>query len=257
MNEPLFRSEAVAAIDSADRLDEAITIVSARSALALAAILVLVAIGVLWACLGTIPVTVEGRGVLVTGNGTAHISAIADGTIERVSIAVGDSVHRGEPIVRERTQYGVLALRAPIAGTVIEITRQGSGFVHGGDVVASVAPPGPMDAIIFVPVASERHVEVGMDASVVPADVPQLGGRGVRAQVVSVAPYPASADRIRNALQDDALAAQFSPEVAVREVRLELQQEGPGEALAGGTPCTATIRVHEMHPIELLFARSQ
>jgi HlyD family secretion protein len=256
MSEPLFRSEAVAAIDSADRLDEAITIVSARSALALTAILVLVAIGLLWACFGTIPVTVEGRGVLVTGNGTAHVSAIADGTIERMTIAIGDSVHRGEPIVRERTAYGPLALRAPVTGTVVEITHQGTGFVHLGDVVARIASSGPLDAVVFVPVASERHVEVGMTAGVVPADAPELGGRGVPAQVVSVAPYPASADRIRNALQDDALAAQFSPEVAVREVRLELQ-ERPGESLASGTPCTATIRVRQMHPIELLFARSQ
>ncbi len=256
MNEPLFRSEAVAAIDSADRLDEGITIVSGQSVIALAAILVLVAIGLLWACFGTIPVTVEGRGVLLTGNGTAHVSAIVNGTIERVSIAIGDSVHRGDPIIRERTPYGVLALRAPVTGTVVEITGPGSGFVHLGEVVASIAPPGPLGAVVFVPVASERHVEVGMTAGVLPADAPELGGRGVPARVVSVAPYPASADRIRNALQDDALAAQFSPDVAVREVRLELQSQ-PGEALASGTPCTATISVRQMHPIELLFARSK
>lgn len=260
----------MAAIDSVDRLDEAITIVSARSALALTAILTLVALALVWACFGTIPVTVAGRGVFVAGGGTAQISAPADGTIETVDVAVGASVQRGAAIARERTASGeMVALRTPQDGTVAEITGAATVFVHRGDPVASVAPAGgALRAVVFVPVDTDRHVEVGMAASVVPADVPALGGRAVRAQVVSVAPYPASAERIRNALQDDALASQFPATVPVREVQLQLQQRPDGSLdwsgvvgttvpPAGGTPCSATIQVQERHPIEIIFSRSQ
>ncbi len=269
MNEPLFRAEAVAAIDSVDRLDEAITIVSARSALALTAILVLVAIAVVWACFGTIPVTVQGHGVILAGSGTVQLIVTKDGTILTVDVAVGDGVTRGEAIARERTAAGaIVALRASQSGTVIEITRAAGVFVHAGDSVASIASAAPLRAIVFVPVASDRHVEDGMTASVVPVDVPGLGGRGLQAQVVGVAPYPASAERIRNALQDDSLAAQFAAAEPVREVQLELQQRPDGSLIwngiggatappAGGTPCTATILVKERHPIDIVFSRSQ
>lgn len=270
MNDPLFRAEAVAAIDSVDRLDEAITIVSARSALALTAILLMVVLALAWACFGTIPVAVAGRGVFVAGSGTAVISAPDDGTIQTVDVAVGQGVRRGEAVARERTPDGqIVALRAPQDGTVVEISGAATLFVHRGDPVASVAPAGAsLRAIVFVPVASDRHVEPGMPANVVPADVSALGGRAVHAQVVSVAPYPASAESIRNALQDDALAAQFSAAVPVREVQLELQKNPDGSLAwsgvfgatappAGGTPCTATIQVQERHPIELIFSRSQ
>jgi hypothetical protein len=269
-SEPIFRAEAVAAIDSVDRLDEAITIVSARSGLALTAILVLAAITLLWAVFGTIPVTVAGRGVFVAGSGTAHITAADDGTIQSIDVAVGENAWRGEAIARERTLNGqIVALRAPRDGTVVEITGRATVFVHRGDPVAGVAPTGAqLRAIVFVPVASDRHVEPGMPASVVPADVPQLSGRAVRAEVASVAPYPASADRIRNALADDALAAQFSTAVPVREVELQLLVGADGKLdwrgvfgakapPAGGTPCTATIQVQERHPIEIIFSRSQ
>lgn len=256
-SEHIFRAEAVAAIDAVDRLDEAITIVSARSALALLALLVLITAALLWAVFGTIPVTVAGRGAFVAGAGTAHVSAADDGTIESVDVAVGDSVRRGQAIAKERTANGqTITLRAPRSGTVIEIPAPANVFVHRGDLVTSIAPAGQkLHAIVFVPVNSDRHVERGMAASVIPADASNFSGRTVGAEVASVAPYPASAERIRNALQDDALAAQFSPAVPMREVDLELL--GAKAPPAAGTPCTATIQVRERHPIEIIFSRSQ
>jgi multidrug efflux pump subunit AcrA (membrane-fusion protein) len=262
VHDPIFRAEAVAAIDAVDRLDEAITIVSARSVLALSAILILVS--------GSIPVTVAGRGVFVAGSGTAQVSAPDDGTIQTVDVAVGQTILRGQALARERTPAGqIVALRAPQDGTVVEIAAAATVFVRRGDPIASVAPAGSaLRAVVFVPVDTDRHVETGMSASIVPADVPALGGRAVRAQVVSVAPYPASVERIHNALQDDALAAQFSAAVPVREVQLELQRRpdgslrwngvvGAASPPAGGTPCTATIEVQQRHPIEIIFSRSQ
>ena len=260
----------MAAIDAVDRLDEAITIVSARSGLALMALLGLIAIALLWGLFGTIPVTVAGRGAFVAGAGTAHVTTADDGTIERMNVAVGDSVRTGEAIATQRTPNGkVVPLRAPRGGTVIEIAAPATTFVHRGQIVASVAPIGAqLHAIVFVPVDTDRHVEAGMTASVTPADVPEFSGRAVRAEVASVAPYPASADRIRNALQDDALVAQFSSAAPVREVQLKLLVGTDGKlvwqglfgakaAPTGGTPCTATIQVRERHPIEIIFSRSQ
>jgi multidrug efflux pump subunit AcrA (membrane-fusion protein) len=267
---PLFRSEAVAAIDAVDRLDEAMTIVSARSAFALAALLVLIAVALAWAVFGTIPVTVTGHGVFIAGAGTARVVAADDGTIQTVDVAAGDHVVAGDVIARERTAGGdIIAVRSPQNGNVVELVAQATAFVRRGDPIAAIASGGgTLRAVVFVPVASDRHVTTGLTARVAPADIAATSGRAVRAVVAAVAAYPASADRIRSALQDDALAAQFPTATPVREVELDLETT-PGGALlwsgaigaitqpTGGTPCTATILVRSVHPIELVFARNQ
>jgi hypothetical protein len=263
----VFRDEAVAAIDAVDRLDEAMTIVSARSAIALAAIALLVLLALAWAVFGTIPVTVTGHGVFVAGAGTAQVSAPDDGTIQTIDTAIGESVQPGDAIARERTSSGdIITMRAPQSGTVVQIVQAATAFVRRGDPVASVAPNGAtLRALVFVPVASDRHVVAGMPARVAPVDVSALSGSAVFASVAEVAPYPATAEQIRNALQNDALTAQFSPSEAVREVVLNLQTTAGG-ALAwsggasptpptGGTPCTVTVVVRDIHPIELIFSR--
>jgi hypothetical protein len=90
----------------------------------------------------------------------------------------------------------------------------------------------------------------------------------VRPRVLAVAGYPATATRIRNALQDDALAAQFSAAVPVREITLSLERDaegglvwngllGAGPVPAGGTPALARIVVRERHPLEIVFSESQ
>ncbi len=170
----MFRDEAVAAIDAVDRLDEAMTIVSARSAIALSAIGLLVLLALAWAVFGTIPVTVTGRGVFARG----------------------------------------------------------------------------ARAVVFVPFASDRRIVAGMPARLAPIDASAQNGSAIIASVAEVAPYPATAEEIRRALQNDALAAQFSPTVLVREVELDLQS-----AATKGIPCTATIIVRDVHPIDLVFSR--
>jgi hypothetical protein len=257
-------------MDSVARLDEAITIVSARSAVALAVLIVLVGAALAWGVFGSIPIVVEAHGVFVSGAGAAHIGAADDGTIEMVEASVGEAVKRGQAIARERVVSGqIVALRAPRDGTVIEIVGSSSLFVHRGDVIASIVPAGePLHAVVFVPVAIDRRVEPGMAATIVPADTPSLGGRSVRAKVAAVAGYPATAARIRNALQDDALAAQFSAAEPVREITLALDRNadgslawngllGPGPVPAGGTPALARIIVRERHPLEIVFSESQ
>ena len=259
----------MAAVDAVDRLDEAMTIVSARSAFALGALLVLIVIALLWAFFGTIPVTVTGRGVFVSGEGVVRVASSDDATILEVDVAPGVTVRGGDVIARERNTLGtVVALRAPRAGTVIELVQDAGAVVRRGDAVVSIATSGQkLRAIVFVPVASDRHVERGMTARVAPVDIAATSGRAVRASVAAVAPYPASADRIRRALQDDALAAQFPATLPVREVQLELATTAAGVPIwsgtnapvappAGGTPCTATILVRGEHPIDLVFSRS-
>ena len=266
----LFREKAVSAIDSVERFDEAIEIVSARSVLALAAIGFLILLISLWAIFGRVPVGLQGRGVLVAGSGIQPVVSETQGTLIALPGRAGDMVTQGAAIARLRTTDGdIVALRAPAAGRLAQRSVQIGSFVRSGDIVATIEPPGAAPvAVVFVPVETDRRVAVGMQVRLSPADArPDVFGF-LRGHVIYAAPFPASADRIKAALQNDAVAASFSPDVAVREVHIALDVDehgqllwsglrNSGRTLSPGTPCAATIVVDQRAPVTFLLPQSQ
>lgn len=266
----LFREKAVSSIDSVERFDEAIEIVSSRSMFALASIGVLLVLIAIWALFGRVPVGLEGRGVIVAGSGIQPVVSGADGTLIALPERVGDVVVQGAAIARLRTTGGdIVALRAPAAGKLAQRSAQIGSFVRSGDVVATIEPAGASPiAVIFVPVETDRRVAVGMPVRLSPADArPDVFGF-LRGHVTYAAPFPASADRIKAALQNDAVAATFSPDVPVREVHIAVDVDDRGQlvwsglrnagrSLSAGTPCSATIVVEERAPATFILPQSQ
>jgi hypothetical protein len=262
----LFREEAISAIDSVEKFDEAIAVVSSHSILALAIIggLLLLLIG--WSVFGRIPVGLQGRGVIVAGSGIAPVVAAAEGTIIELPAHVGDTVPLGAAVARMRTTSGdVVALRAPVAGVLAQRSPQVGSFVRQGDAIATIEPAGANPtAVVFVPVETDRRVTVGLPVRLSPADArPDVFGF-LRGHVTYAAPFPASADRIRAALQTDAVAAGFSPDVPMREVHIALDidangnliwsgLQNAGRTLSPGMPCYATIVVEERPPISFVL----
>jgi hypothetical protein len=265
----LFREKAVASIDSVERFDEAIAIVSSRSVLALSTIGALLFFFMLWAVFGRVPVGLQGRGVIVAGSGAQPVIAPAEGTLIALPRQVGDAVAQGEAIARMRTTGGdIVALRAPSSGTLAQRSPQLGSFVRSGDAIATIQPVGASPvAIIFVPVETDRRVAAGMPVRLSPADAqPDVFGF-LRGHVTYAAPFPASSDRIKAALQSDAVAAEFSPDVPVREVHVALDVDASGNliwsgmrnagrALSPGTPCYATIVVEERAPISFVLPQT-
>jgi HlyD family secretion protein len=266
----LFREKAVSSIDAIERFDEAIEIVSPRSIFAFGAIGVLLVMVALWAVFGHVPVGLQGRGVIVAGSGIQPVVSGTEGTLIALPGRVGDMITQGAAIGRVRTTGGdIVALRAPASGRLAQRSPQIGSFVRSGDVVATIEPAGARPiAVIFVPVETDRRVAVGMPVRLSPADArPDVFGF-LRGHVTYAAPFPASADRMKAALQNDAVAATFSPDVAVREVHvaLDVDQQGQlvwsglrnaGRTLSPGTPCSATVVVEERAPYTFMLPQSQ
>ncbi len=266
----LFREKAVSSIDSVERFDEAIEIVSARSVYALIAIGVLLVFIALWAVFGRVPVGLQGHGVIVAGSGIQPVVSGVEGTLIALPGRVGDSVPQGAAIARLRTTGGdIVALRAPASGTLAQRSAQIGSLVRSGDTVATIEPAGASPAaVIFVPVETDRRVAVGMPVRLSPADARADIFGFLRGHVTYAAPFPASADRIKAALQNDAVAATFSPDVPVREVHIALDVDAQGQliwsglrntrrTLSVGTPCSATIVVEERAPATFILPQSQ
>ncbi|HYL28239.1 MAG TPA: HlyD family efflux transporter periplasmic adaptor subunit [Candidatus Nitrosotalea sp.] len=266
----LFREKAIEAIDSIERFDEAISIVSARSVLALSAIGGLIALFLIWAIFGRVPVGLQGRGVVIAGSGVQPVVAMADGTLIALPGEIGDIVAQGAAVARMRSTSGqVVALRAPAGGRLAQRSPQLGSFVRSGDAIATIEPVGAAPAaVIFVPVETDRRVAVGMPVRLSPADSrPDVFGF-LHGHVTYAAPFPASPDRIRAALQNDAVASGFAPQVPVREIHVALDVDEHGEliwsglrnarrSLSPGTPCYATIVVEDRAPISFVLPQTQ
>jgi len=264
MATPLFRKEALQHAAAGERYEDVFVVVSARAWLALAVIGALLLAVLIWSIFASIPVTVGGSGELVAGSGIQTIVAPSDGIVSAIE-AVGTEVERGDAVVRIRSSPDAIAVaRAPIAGTLVEVAVGDSSFVHRGDVIATIEPPmAQLHAIVFVPVSADRAIVPGMPARVSPIDAnPKVYGV-IRGSVTSVAPYPASPDRIKAVFHNDALAAGVATG-PVREVHIALERDLDGSLAwsgfprvrprsASGTPCTAGIVVENRRPISFVF----
>ncbi len=142
--EPIFRTKSLERLSTPDRLDQLLRVVKRRSWVPLAAVGALLLLGLLWACLGRVPVTVEGTAVLVRPRQVVPVQAGAGGDVLALGVQVGDTVQQGQPIAtlhvpdvarRLTAEQGrleaFLARSKRLAGFNAERTRKEQAFLDG------------------------------------------------------------------------------------------------------------------------------
>jgi HlyD family secretion protein len=92
----LFRKESLERLSSPERLDELMQVVSPKSWLPLTALGALVVAAAIWSVLGRIPVTVEGRGVLIYPRTVVPLQSRSAGQLLTLHVKVGDVVKKGD-----------------------------------------------------------------------------------------------------------------------------------------------------------------
>ncbi|MBW4644995.1 MAG: NHLP bacteriocin system secretion protein [Goleter apudmare HA4340-LM2] len=95
----LFRKQALERSSSPERIDQIMQVVSPMNWIPLLAMGTLVAAGLTWSVLGRIPITAEGRGVLVHPSKVLPLQFPAtEGKLRTVNVRVGDFVKKGQLI---------------------------------------------------------------------------------------------------------------------------------------------------------------
>jgi len=96
----LFRPEALETLSSPDKLNQLMSVVTAKDWIPLLAIGMLIATGVAWSLLGSVPSTVTGRGVLVRPRHIVSIETVSGGRLAWFRARAGDAIRQGEVIGR-------------------------------------------------------------------------------------------------------------------------------------------------------------
>ena len=95
----MFRKVALERLSLPEQLDQLMRITSPTGWVALLAIGLLLACGILWGIWGSIPTKVEGSGILMSRGGIFSISARASGSVQAIRLNEGDEVEAGQVVV--------------------------------------------------------------------------------------------------------------------------------------------------------------
>jgi HlyD family secretion protein len=98
--EQLFRKVSLERLSSPEQLETLIRVVTPRAWLALAPLLGLVVLGLVWGWYGSIPSKVSGKCILLNRTGLADIASAVSGRIVDMPVKVGDTVRTGQEIAR-------------------------------------------------------------------------------------------------------------------------------------------------------------
>ncbi|MGB7214789.1 MAG: NHLP bacteriocin system secretion protein [Gammaproteobacteria bacterium] len=94
----LFRKVAVQRGLSADQLDQVLEATNPRGWVGLAAICLLLIVGIAWSVAGRIPTKVQGRGILLRSGGILEVVSPTGGRVSDITVQIGDSVSEGETV---------------------------------------------------------------------------------------------------------------------------------------------------------------
>ena len=94
----LFRKVALERLSSPEQLDTLMRVITPKAWLALAPLLGLIVLALMWGWFGSIPTKVSGKCILINPTGLADIASNSSGRITAVTVRVGDLVRTGQQV---------------------------------------------------------------------------------------------------------------------------------------------------------------
>lgn len=96
----MFRKKILEKMSTPDSLDQLLVVVTPRAELTLGALTATLVIAVVWSCVAKIPVTVDGRGILLEPRSIRTVQSPGSGQVTDIAVIVGDQVKAGDVLAR-------------------------------------------------------------------------------------------------------------------------------------------------------------
>ena len=162
-------------MSSGEQLDQAMTVTSPMSWLALLAVTGMIVIAVIWSIVGRIPVTVTAKGIISSPVSTNAVYAPEAGSVEALLVTVGNEIEVGTPIMNYRTGNGevrtVLSNQYGIVTNLLVEARDADGKaveVKRGEQIIRLSPIlGARQLVVsYVKQVDAEKLRRGMEANV-------------------------------------------------------------------------------------------
>lgn len=95
MARQIFRQASLDHLSTPEQLDQVMHVTASAAWVTLATLFVVVAAGLIWSFIGTVPIKVTGRGILISPGGVLDVVSSSQGRITRFLVVPGDWVESG------------------------------------------------------------------------------------------------------------------------------------------------------------------
>lgn len=199
----LFRKSSIERLSSPEQLDKSIVVTSPMSWIVLIGIALIIVCFVAWAIYGTMPTTLEARGIVSNGIYTNSIYSDLCGSITEVLVNEGQTIEEGTILLKiEDDNKQIHEVTADAKCKITKVCVNVGETVNYTDELFGISPVSNGDAfaVFYVGVEQIPSISAGMDVVVnMPAFDNQKYGH-MKGKIVIVDSYAASAESIRRIL---------------------------------------------------------
>jgi HlyD family secretion protein len=156
---------------------------------------------------------------------------------------------------------------SPYSGEVVELRISPGAAVAEGVPLLSIQPDvDQLEVLVYVPSVMVKQVRTAMEAQVSPSTVRREEYGYLRAQVTSIADYPATPAALMRNFQNESLVTALTGSGPVTEVHVQLIADpatgsgykwssplGPPVKLSSGTLCSVQIVTRRQRPVTLIL----
>lgn len=194
----LFHKKSTQQITSLDHLDQALWVVNIKGWSILLFFVLLSGAIIAWTFLGTIPLTVSGKCILLNPQGLYAIHSQVTGTVKKIPVIGGDSVKKGQTLVILEGENGTLStVQAPIDGIITWVHLSEEEPVSKNQILISLQKNSVAEKLkvfAFLPLSSGQMVKKGMKVNIEIDTVNSSKYGYIRGVVERIMPYPISLD---------------------------------------------------------------
>jgi hypothetical protein len=193
------------------------------------AICLLIAAFIVWGFLGNVSDKAYYSGVIFPKEGTTDITLPNHGVVRNMLVHNGDSVHAGQTVAMVSINGSYSFLSSTVNGLVISVKGDSEPF-EGFEPIVSIVKKGAANRqtqlIAYADNDAQRHLCVGMEAQVWPANEKRDEIGYVYGRISRVVRYPAKLSKVREKLKSETLAKQLTGDGKdlVYEVQIDLRR---------------------------------
>jgi len=241
------------------------------------AIALLLAAFIVWGVLGSVSDKAYYSGVVFPSQGTSDVTLPNKGIVRTMLVQNGDSVHVGQTIAMVSVGDRHSFLTSTVNGLVISAKTNNETFEAFDPIISvvddnAVSTSQKTQLIAYADNNAQRHLRIGMEAQVWPADEKRDEIGYVRGRITQVVRYPANVNKVRQKLKSDILAKHLTDEgqELVYEVRIDLLRSSRDSTLYDwsfgepddvdmnvGTYCSVLTETRRRSMFQYLFEASR
>jgi multidrug resistance efflux pump len=260
-------------LTSPEQLDRLLVIIRARGWIALLCLLVIVLGILMWALFGTIPMTLDGRGIFFNPSAIELIQSETEGVVEEIYVIMGDLVKKGQALLKIKTlnNQESKAILAPADGRILMVVvLRGQGVAFGQTLLwfQTLENKKELDLVYaFFSIDKGDQIRPGMRAQMMFESVHSAIYGKMEGTVLKVLPYAASAQgSILRSIPSGALREYLTKEEAPVIVLIQpikdpatpsgfkwTTKKGPPYELIPGSVASIEVFVEEKRPISYLI----